>query len=59
MDAIKAMWSELVRKHKMMRLKKAVETVEAAGMVCCNIQQRAGSFYLVDGQGAYHRIGRR
>jgi len=59
MEAIKAMWADLFRARRMRRLKNAVEVVEAAGMVCCNIQERAGSFYLVDAQGAYHRIGKR
>lgn len=40
------------------KLKAAFKVIEGAGLYVCNIQQRNGANYLVDGKGCWHKIGR-
>lgn len=47
------------KRRALARLKAAFVTVEAAGYFVCNIQQRGGTNYLVDGKGNWHKIGKR
>lgn len=49
----------LLNKRKLAKLKDAFAVVEAAGYSVCNIQHRAGTNYLVDGQGKWHKVGKR
>jgi hypothetical protein len=53
------MWEDFVMARRMKRIKAAVSVVEGAGLAVCNIQQRGGSYYLVDRDGQFHRISRR
>lgn len=46
-------------KRKLTKLKAAFATIEAAGYSVCNIQQRGGTSYLVDGKGNWHKVGKR
>lgn len=49
----------LAEAYKLKKLKKAFKAVESAGYFVCNIQQRGGVNYLVDGKGGWHKIGKR
>lgn len=57
---IMSAWLAAQRKRRALaRIKAAFATVEAAGYSVCNIQQRGGTNYLVDGKGNWHKIGKR
>lgn len=47
------------KKRALKKLKAAFATIEAAGYSVCNIQQRSGTNYLVDGKGNWHKVGKR
>ena len=47
------------KKRALNKLKAAFATVESAGYSVCNIQQRGGTNYLVDGSGNWHKVGKR
>ena len=55
-----AKWfGDLVAAQRLKKLKSAFKVVEDAGFCVCNIQQRGGVNYLVDGKGGWHKIGKR
>lgn len=59
MNIVSTVISKIRQKRKISKLKSAFEIIEAAGYSVCNIQQRAGTNYLVDGNGGWHKIGKR
>lgn len=46
-------------KRRLMRLKKAVALVEAAGYTVCQIEYWGNVAYIVDENGAWRKIGKR
>lgn len=59
MNIIKSILTGWRNKRRLKKLKAAFSTVEAAGYFVCNIQQRGGTNYLVDGKGNWHKVGKR
>lgn len=52
-------WKWMVAGIFRWRLKRAFRVVERAGFHVCNIQTRGNTHYLVDGNGGFHKIGKR
>lgn len=59
MGFVGRIWSRLAAARKTKKLQAAFRVVEGAGFFVCNIQQRGGVNYLVDGKGGWHKIGKR
>lgn len=55
----KSIWQKWHVARNLKKLKYAFKVVESAGFFVCNIQQRGGVNYLVDGNGMWHRIGKK
>lgn len=59
MNFLSAWLESRSKKKRVEKIKQAFSIIEAEGLVVCNMQQRAGTNYLVDGKGNWHKIGKR